>query len=291
MTFQKTQAIFTDFLSFLKRPDDIQLKTSLKERYRMIFTLLILELILNLTLISFLNYGIQKFITLKTDRLEYNETFISSIIWFVIIVPLVEEAAFRYILRYNRLFSKIIKRDKWNRIFPFAVYSLSIFFGLIHIFNYNNDTALFYMLSPLIIFSQLFGGFILSFIRVRLDFSYAYFYHTLWNFLFIVPIPYITLLFTNPYMDAGAGQSYNLEIKERLFFNKQDKQSIKIDSSAGKIYKIESRQYSFQHILDTVYGRHTYYTDDFLLDMKFRSRNGVSKEDFKKILEKEYDIE
>jgi hypothetical protein len=50
-------------------------------------------------------------------------------------------------------------------------------------------------------------------------------------------------------------------------------------------------QYSFQHFLDSLYQGNKYQINDAFIKMKFNSQKGVTKEEFVKILKKEYDIE
>ncbi|KUJ50832.1 CPBP family intramembrane glutamic endopeptidase [Chryseobacterium sp. JAH] len=285
-----TKSILNDFFNFLKKPNDQQIHLSTKNKFSLIFKLLILELLFTLIIVTPLNYLIDEFITIKSPSLDYKFNTIYAIIaLMVLIVPFVEEIMFRSILRYNSIFSKWIDREKWDRYFPYLVYTMSIAFGLVHASNYYNDSLSFYLLLPLIILSQLSGGFVLSYIRVRINFYYGFIYHALWNLIAALIIPSIVLLMSCPIKDHS--KNYSLEIDEKILFNQNEIQSISIDSRDNKVYKIDAEQLFLQDILDQIYGEEKYYVDEYLIDMDFSSKQGVTKEEFKKILEKEYDIE
>ena len=142
--------------------------------------------------------------------------------------------------------------------------------------------------SPIIIASQLIGGFVIVFIRVRYNFFYGMLYHSLWNASLIFPLIFINN-FSSPYQEKT--EKYSIEISEKYFFDKDEKQVFKIDSLQGKIYKIEVEHYSFQHFLDSLYQGNKYQINDVFIKMKFDSQKGVTKEEFIEILKKEYDID
>ena len=206
----------------------------------------------------------------------------------VVLAPVFEEIGFRLILRRKFPIKYIFSQKLWDRIFPFLVYASSVIFGFVHLTNYTNDGFWFYVFSPIIIASQLIGGFIITFIRVKYNFFYGILYHALWNVLIIFPLIFI-YHFSSPYQEKT--EKYSIEISEKYFFDEDKKQVFKIDSLQGKIYKIEVEQYSFQHFLDSLYQGNKYQINDAFIKMKFDSQKGVTKEEFIEILKKEYDIE
>lgn len=285
-----TKSILNDFFNFLKKPNDQQIHLSTKNKFSLIFKLLILELLFTLIIVLPINDLIDEFITIKTPSLDYRfNTIYAIILLMVLIVPFLEEIMFRSVLRYNSFFAKKISREKWNRYFPYLVYAMSIAFGLVHASNYYNDSLTFYLLSPLILLSQLSGGFVLSYIRVRINFYYGFIYHASWNLIAALIIPSILLLFSSPIVDHS--KNYSLEIYEKILFTQSEIQSISLKIENNKIYKIDAEQLYLQDIVDQIYGEEKYYVDEYLIDMDFSSKQGITKEEFKKILEKEYDIE
>ncbi len=156
---------------FIQKPNDDQIHISPKNRFLLIFNLLLIEVILHFIIVFPCNYLVENVITVQEAYPLSNLTLLNLFLLAVITAPLLEEILFRYSLRYHQLFSRFISREKWNRIFPYLVYFSAVAFGFVHLGNYVNDSWKFYALSPLIIISQLSGGFILSYIRVTAEYS------------------------------------------------------------------------------------------------------------------------
>ena len=280
--------ILWDFVSFLKHPKDVQTKESFKRKLQTILILLGFEMCVFYFVLIPLDYLIEHFVSTKS-KLDYkHDTLLISIISSIILAPVLEEIGFRLVLRRNFPIKYIFSQKFWDKIFPFLVYASSVIFGFVHLTNYTNDGFWFYVFSPIIIASQLIGGFIITFIRVKYNFFYGILYHALWNALIIFPLIFIDH-FSSPYQEKT--EKYSIEISEKYFFDKDEKQVFKIDSLQGKIYKIEVEQYSFQHFLDSLYQGNKYQINDAFIKMKFDSQKGVTKEEFVEILKKEYDIE
>ena len=280
--------VLWDFVSFLKHPKDVQTKESFKRKLQTILILLGFEMCVFYFVLIPLDYLIEHFVSTKS-KLDYkHDTLLISIISSIILAPVLEEIGFRLVLRRNFPIKYIFSQKLWDKIFPFLVYASSVIFGFVHLTNYTNDGFWFYVFSPIIIASQLIGGFIITFIRVKYNFFYGILYHALWNALIIFPLIFIDH-FSSPYQEKT--EKYSIEISEKYFFDKDEKQVFKIDSLQGKIYKIEVEQYSFQHFLDSLYQGNKYQINDAFIKMKFNSQKGVTKEEFVEILKKEYDIE
>ncbi|TVZ14693.1 CPBP family intramembrane glutamic endopeptidase [Maribacter sp. MAR_2009_72] len=280
---------FLDLYHFLNNPGDSRSKLSFKNKLVFIFILLLFELIITALFIIPIEYGIELFIDVRFDKIDYSETIWRIVLLNILLIPFVEELIFRYFLRYKVFKTRFISLDNWKRIFGFLVYVSASLFGLLHITNYDNNEHLFYVLTPFITLSQIFGGLIITFIRVRLSFLYGVIYHILWNFLVIIAIPAIIITVQNP-IDI-TNDVCTLKITEKLFFEENLSQELKIDSLNGKIFEMTINQYSLQHILDTLYNPKTYYIDDVLIDGEFKSENGIEKSKIVDILKIYYDIE
>jgi membrane protease YdiL (CAAX protease family) len=281
-------SIIKDFIKFLKRPDDTQLTVGFLEKIKIMWVLLILEIAVLLSLVIPLDYLVNKIEIIKEPKFNYSDTLVVTFFLVVIIAPVLEEPIFRYFLRHKGLQKRIFRRETWDKIFPYLVYGLSIIFGLIHLFNYLNDGLLFYLFSPLVVLSQLFGGFVLSFIRVRINFIWGMFSHALWNFIFAILLPIFYYQFATPY--AENTDAYEISITEKPFFVSDESQYLKIDSLNQEIKSIELKQISLQNLLDTLYQKDQYYVHDVLINLDFRSNEHASKDEFLKILIKEYEI-
>jgi len=282
------KTILWDFLNFVKKPDDTQAKVTVKTKLIYTGLLLVINLIITLIIIVPVLQKIDDALNLQSTNDEYY-TLLKSVFLFSVIAPVMEEVVFRYFLRYNGFKTKIISIQKWKKIFPYLVYSSSICFGFVHISNYTNSSNLFYMLSPIIILSQLAGGLILSFIRVRLNFIWGVLYHALWNFTVTIAIPVVVDSFTEPYTEHT--KEYTITIKEPLFIDESVEHLIKIDSAQGKIQRVAVKQYYLQDLLDTLYTKDKYNGGKILINLDLTSKDGIKKKELIKILEKEYEIE
>jgi len=282
------KTVLQDLFNFIKKPDDQQIKLSFKNKLLYIFILLIFELVVTYLFIIPVLEWIDGLVGLDTADTSY-DTFVQVFIPAVIFAPLVEELIFRHLLRYQGIKTKVVSVNRWRKIFPYLVYSSSICFGLIHISNYANSSIIFLFLSPIIIISQLIGGMILAFIRVRLTFLWGVLYHAFWNLWVVIAIPTAEHLLLEPYVENTA--SYTIKIEEQLFFDDTEEQSIMADSTGGKIYSLNIKQYSVQHVLDTLYTKNKYCTGDILINLSLKSKNGIKKDKLLNILQKEYDIE
>lgn len=282
------KTILRDLFNFIKKPDDTQIPLPIKTKFFYVMVLLAFEFVLSYIFIFPVLDGIDHILNLRSTEEEYF-TLLKSVVIFVIVIPFIEELLFRYILRYNGLKTKVISATAWRKFFPYLVYSLGICFGFVHLTNYSNSGNLFFALSPLIILTQLVGGLIITFIRVRLNFIWGVLYHALWNFMVMVAIPMVQFSFTEPYTEHTA--NYSITIDEELFIDDSKAQILKIDSAGGKIQHIDVKQYYLQTLLDTLYPKDNYYGGEVLINLDLTSKEGINKEEFINIIKKEYDVE
>lgn len=277
-----------DFYKFLKKPNDEQIELNLKDKIIFVLILLTIEIIILVILVLPVFYLIDQILILKETKLDYDFTLIDSLVLIVLIIPLFEEFIFRYFLRYKGQKTESKHYNKWNRHFPYRVYIFSIVFGILHITNYSNNNFLFYLLSPFLVISQLSGGFVLSFIRVRLNFFYGFLFHAFWNLLFVIVVPSVQSVFKSPTIENN--KIFSIKIEEKLFFDNDDPRFFRMDIKNGKINALNIQQFSIQHILDSIYEKDKYYVEDALINLNLKSKHGLKKEEILKILKKEFDI-
>jgi hypothetical protein len=280
--------IILEVLSFIKNPDDQRIENwSLKTNIKYIFYILFFEFILNMVVINAIIYVINKIEPIVTNtRIIYEDNkllpmLIAASLW----APLIEEVIFRLGLRYNKFYSVLINRKRWDFIFRFLVYFTVLAFGFVHSVNFLNDSTFFYWVLPLLVATQTIGGFILTFLRVRFNFISSLFAHVLWNFsmmLIFIVSPY----FFKPYVKEN--ESYSVKI-EQLSYSQVELQKFEVDSSANKVFKLKINEYSLNHVLDTLF-QHERLLEDYVINLHFESKKGTSKEDLKKLL-LEYDKE
>ncbi|WP_294226725.1 CPBP family intramembrane glutamic endopeptidase [uncultured Chryseobacterium sp.] len=273
---------------FIQKPNDDQIHISPKNRFLLIFNLLLIEVILHFIIVFPCNYLVENVITVQETYPLSNLTLLNLFLLAVITAPLLEEILFRYSLRYHQLFSRFISREKWNRIFPYLVYFSAVAFGFVHLGNYVNDSWKFYALSPLIIISQLSGGFILSYIRIRLNILYSLLYHALWNMLFAIVVPFVILFFTPPF--TAHTSYYSIRIEQEAFLLPGDAISLEANIQDDKIYNLKADHYQLQYLLDYLYGINHHITDEDMVNIRFTSKKGISKEEFLDLLKKNYKI-
>lgn len=179
-----------DLGNFIKKTNDKQIQLSTKEKVCFIFILFTIKIIVVLFFILPILHQITKWLNISNNSIIDMESYstLKTFFGYVLIGPLIEEVIFRYFLRYKGFVTLLISQQRWNKNFPYVVYLSIILFAYIHLGNYTNNGFLFYILSPLIISSQLITGILISFIRVRLSFFWGILYHSMWNFL-ILSIP------------------------------------------------------------------------------------------------------
>ncbi|MGV4438956.1 CPBP family intramembrane glutamic endopeptidase [Ornithobacterium rhinotracheale] len=274
--------IFFEIVEFIKNPTDQRIDNySLVKNFRYLFIIFLIDILINLVFYMPLILLLEKVEPMVMEpRIIYSQnTFWVKLFLYSVLAPLSEEIIFRSWLKYRKFYHFFISRDKWDRIFKYLVYFSTLSFGLVHISNYENSSTLFYILAPLIVSTQIFGGFLIAFIRVRFNFISGILLHSLWNFfaLIIVCVPFLK---NDDFIKNE--KDYNLKIKE-ISFNHDGNQLFKIDSSKQKIHSIHISEYSYNHILDSLFN-HNRHKNDILIDLNFESKNGIDKNSLKKVL-------
>jgi len=184
-----------DFYQFIKKPNDVQFDLDFRNKLRFTLILFVFEFIITFIIILPILVMINDVLDL-TRAVDTNKlSILQKFFFLVIIMPFIEELIFRYFLRYEGTKTDFISHHQWNKIFPFLVYSFGLCFGFIHLTNFSNTNNWFYILSPLVVIFQLVGGFIITYIRVRISFLWGVYYHWAMNFFFIVAIPTVESFF------------------------------------------------------------------------------------------------
>ncbi len=101
----------------------------------------------------------------------------------VILAPVAEELVFRGPLA-------LFKR---TRFFKYAFYSSAILFGTVHLSNFESLKD-FLWLAPVLVAPQVFAGFFLGFIRVKLGLEWAMLLHACHNGIIIGPLLWAKLI-------------------------------------------------------------------------------------------------
>lgn len=280
--------VIIDLINFIHHPKDEQYDISFSQKLRLLGLLLIVEVAI-LGFIVWPIYELANYLTpLREVVVLEDYTLIQSIIVIVFIGPLLEEAFFRAILRHSGLVSIVISRKSWDKVFPYLVYILALSFGIVHASNYTNDDIIFYIFVPFLLLSQITGGFVITFVRVKLNFWWGLLFHASWNFLFAILLSLIVALFDKPFILET--NNYSVVIEEVPFYNSDLPKKLQIKNQNDTIYILSIKQQSLQSVLDTIYGKQSYYTDPILINLSLKAEKGISKGEFLNIIKDQYDI-
>lgn len=280
--------VFVDFLNFLRRPNDEQYDLSLSQKLKFFGWLFLLVIGITLVIVFPLHKLINYITPLRGGPDSTNFSLIKRVLLTVLLIPFFEELIFRKILRYSGLVWLCLSRQTWYKIFPYLVYVFSITFGIVHASNLENNDWVYYMFVPFLFISQLTGGFVLSYIRVRLNFWWGVLFHSNWNFIFAILLPLVSSFISKPYVLHT--DNYNLQVVEKPFYDAEKPQRLQLNSFDSLIYNINANQQTLQSILDTLYGKGVYYADPVLLDLTIQSEQGITKDEFLNSIKGEYDI-
>lgn len=198
-----------DFLSFLKKPtDEVTIPISMASKFKIVLIFFIIELPVSLASILIIS-GLEAANIINTENHAIETLFktMSTTAFFflvVIIDPFVEELIFRLSLRYetnlfigisirfgNLFFDRekaaqfdLALNRKWSRFYPKFFYFSALLFGLVHLVNYEISPAIL-LFSPILVASQIVGGLIIGFLRVRHGFWTGYMMHSFHNLVYI----------------------------------------------------------------------------------------------------------
>lgn len=273
--------ILLDLWEFIKRPKDYREASS--HKWHIFFTLFIAELMLLIVYLPLI-YLINEHIPIE-DSTELNLNVIFSFLLLVLLIPFCEEVFFRLGLRRKGLVGIIFSKEQWEKFFPLFIYASSVIFGLVHISNYANSSWLFIVLSPILILTQLTGGFILAYLRVRFNFWLSFLYHALWNFTAIFLLGNVGMLFVDD-IDIKT-YDYELQVKHQLFVSLTDDKTITFDQTEdGKLKMLKSDEFSVREMLEFIeVDFENYVPEAVIVDLNFRSNNGISNDSLLIILE------
>lgn len=287
--FQLPQRIW----SWLKKPDDLPLEINRPGKIRLLGQLLLIDI-----LVMFLFLGINELIHLHLFKIEdplIDWPALKVIPMMVLILPLIEELVFRFPLKYERnyLFQLLDKplngkiKDQKKRWFPYFLYGMILVFGLVHMFNYYNDNGLFFLLAPIIVGSQLIGGIILSFTRIKLGFFWACLQHVIFN---SVVVFFGWLFFHQTPIVFSTEESGSVVIEELIFIDKEQ-QYMKLDLEGDVIQFIDANDVSLYDLLDSLDMPEVVPYEDRWVDVQVESDAGMPKSDFIRVLREQLRME
>ncbi len=215
-------------------------------------------------------------------RLKYSPNFTAPVSLFILVAsivlfaPILEETLFRYPLKLAR-----------GSVLNVLVYVSSAAFGLWHIINYANREPLFFLLSPFLLSSQLFGGFVLAYLRLQHGLRWSILAHATFNALVLG----VSIIFTHGKVILDeSNDSYRMYIKEYVYREERPVR-FKIQRKGNGIDTIYVRQVHLQRLLDSIAINRHYYVDDVIVDVDFKSTKPLQPDSLIDLLRKEYRIE
>ncbi len=274
---------FIELFNFYKNPKDLRIKnyTLIKNIKYILYTFLA-DLSLTLIFFPFL-YLLSKNNLIPEDfeRINYTDnTLLKSLMVIAVFVPLLEEIIFRFPIRDNKLYRYFISAKVWDFLFKILVYIIPLLFGFVHLSNFGDLTLPLILMSPVLIGSQIIGGYLYTFLRVKFNFVSAVVTHMLWNLVLSLGVIFL-LSVEKPFQQND--QDLSIEIKQ-FEYNNLESQNLTIDSIGSKIFKVEAKQYSLNHVVDTIANEQRRKTD-VIVDLKLTSKKGITKENFVEIIE------
>lgn len=274
---------FTELFNFYKNPKDERIANyTLRKNIKYILFTFFVDLSLFIILFPFLYYLLKNnLIPEDFERIDYaDNTFFKSLLIVAFLVPFVEEIIFRLPIRYNKLYAYFISTKVWNNLFKILVFTLPPLFGFFHLANYGELTFSLILIAPVLIGSQIIGGYFYTFLRVKFNFASALISHILWNLVLSITLPFLLSL-EKPYKQND--KNISIEIKQ-YEYNNLENQNLIIDSIGTKIFKVEANQYSLNHLVDTIANEERRKTD-IIVNLKVISNKGISKKKFLEIID------
>lgn len=267
--------LFNDFRLFVRDPQ--QIVDGPQDRpFRTWLTVLIADLAITTVVIIPLIFLIDEHVLhLRPDpEITRPMTFWLMVTLFVGVAPVMEELFFRYPLKFAR-----------NRILKVAVYISSVVFGLYHLPNYANQEVLFYALAPIIVGSQLLGGFLLAYLRLKYGLRWAILLHAVFNALFTIPS---ALLFHGKTVIDYQSSDYSLVVTEYAYLERPER--MRISSKDNGIDTLIVRQTGLQVVLDSIGNPDTHYIENVLVDIDFKAAAPIPLDSLIDRLGQEYRI-
>lgn len=174
---------------------------------------------------------------------------------------------------------------------PIFFYSSVLAFGFVHITNYEFTSIWIYILAPVLVITQIIGGAIMSYLRVRFNFWLGFLYHALWNFIAFFIIDGSNYLFNVDNIEIET-KTYKLSVERKQFLSLFDPKIIEYTAAVDTIYVIKANYYNTKEILEIISPeKKDYKGTSALINLNFNSAKGITTDSLLIILENEGYIE
>lgn len=265
-----------DFKRFVRNPEQA-LEGSTDRPFQLFAAALAADILFVASFTLPVIYLIDRYVLKLRFSPGYTEptTLVVMILSVAVLAPILEEILFRYPLKFAR-----------GRSLKILIHVSSLAFGFVHLINYANREILFFLLSPLIFSSQLIGGFIFAYLRLKLGLRWSILSHATFNGLALG----LAILFThgNVTLDEST-EHYTLYVKEYMYVGTEPAR-LDIRRTNGGIDTLLVRQASLQAVIDSLMGHGT-YVDDAIVDIDFNADTPMATDSLMNLFRKEYRIE
>ena len=279
---------YSEIFKWIKHPDEINLDVRPPEKLIIVSKILLLDCLLGL-LFSVLAYLVDSYI-IKLDMPLDDSHPVLIFFLVVLIAPIIEESIFRFPLKYQRNYlarlisflSKGWLKKRWGSFFKYFLYLSIILFGVIHLLNFSNSEILFFVFSPVIIGSQLTGGILLSYTRIKLGFVWSIFQHSVFNLILLV----LVIFFSHNHIIAQeSNKDVSIKIVEQAYVYKHNSY-YESESSRDTIFSIKANDISLSTFIDSLNIKNIKHFEDKWIDVQINCEKGIRKMDLKNLLKK-----
>lgn len=282
--------ILLDFWAFIKDPKDEQYKGEDKiYKWKVFFNLFILELLLLIIYIP-ITIFLDEFIE-SEEAFDESYNALTTLGLFVLLVPFIEELIFRYFLKRTGFLTYVFKEKTWHRIYPILFYASVLTFGFVHITNYEITSVWILIAAPILVFTQIIGGFVMSYLRVKFNFWMGFLYHALWNFtaIFIIEGSYYLL---NIDKVEIKNDTYELVVEPVQFLSLSESKRIEYTAGKDSVFIVKAKYQTTEELLEGLsLNNFEFKGNSKLIHLYFKSEKGIHKDSLLSILEKEGYIE
>jgi len=280
---------YGDIWRWVKNPKEGFLQdTSFRAKSIKLFQIFILDFlaagVFGLTL-GYINNSVQR---LETPLEAMN--LLELMILLSLAAPIIEEIIFRLPLVYKRNYiarglDKVTNgfvARKWDSLYRYFVYIMAVGFGFIHLANFSDISFLLLVLSPIVIGSQLVGGLMISYVRVKFGFMWAVAHHVIFNTI----IGLFVLLTHNSVIMQVSNSDIELDIRSLEYVDSANSSlDIKIENS--KIFSIKANDYQLQEVFDNVSDKDIEVYNNVWVDIDFESKAGITPTELTELLKTE----
>ena len=190
-------------------------------------------------------------------------------------------------MRRKGIMSFLFSEKTWHKIFPVIFYTSVLTFGFVHITNYEITNIWILIAAPILVFTQIIGGFVMSYLRVKFNFWMGFLYHALWNFVafFIIDGSYYLLNIDK--VDVK-NDTYELVVEPVQFLSLSESKRIEYTAGKDSVFIVKAKYQTTEELLEGLsLNNFEFKGNSTLVHLYFNSEKGISKDSLLSVLEKE----